>query len=76
MSSKLMNFGPELQKQIENNIANMRTCLTNSAEFLNAERIPKMQKCQELSNEYSLSKFGVDTAENEPLKVCQELAKS
>ena len=23
------------------------------------------------SNEYSLAKFGVDTAENEPLKVCQ-----
>ena len=25
---------------------------------------------QELSNEYLLAKFGVDTAENEPLKVC------
>ena len=30
---------------------------------------------QELSNEYSLAKFGFDTAENEPLKVCQTLAK-
>ena len=30
---------------------------------------------QELSNEYLLAKFGVDTAENGPLKVCQKLAK-
>ena len=28
---------------------------------------------QELSNEYLLAKFGVDTSENEPLKVCQQL---
>ena len=28
------------------------------------------------SNEYLLAKFGVDTAENGPLKVCQKLAKS
>ena len=31
---------------------------------------------QELSNEYLLSKFGVVTAENGPLKVCQTLAES
>ena len=31
---------------------------------------------QDLSNEYLLAKFGVDTAENGPLKVCQKLAKS
>ena len=31
---------------------------------------------QELSNEYLLAKFGVDTAENGPLKVCQKFAKS
>ena len=30
---------------------------------------------QKLSNEYLLAKFGFDTAENEPLKVCQKLAK-
>ena len=28
------------------------------------------------SNEYLLDEIGVDTAENEPLKVCQNLAKS
>jgi len=28
---------------------------------------------QELSHEYLLEKIGVDTAENEPLKVCQKL---
>ena len=27
------------------------------------------------SNEYLLTKFGVDTAENEPLKVCQKLPR-
>ena len=27
------------------------------------------------SNEYLLAKFGLDTAENEPLKVCQKFAK-
>ena len=41
--------------------------------------LPKTHKCkscrsrQELSNEYVLAKFGVDTAENGPLKVCQKL---
>ena len=30
---------------------------------------------QELSNEYFLPKFGVDTAENGPLKVWQQLAE-
>ena len=30
---------------------------------------------EELSNEYLLAKFGVDTAENRPLKVCQQLCK-
>ena len=29
---------------------------------------------QELSNKYLLAKIGFDTAENGPLKVCQELA--
>ena len=28
------------------------------------------RSCQELANEYLLAKFGVDTAENEPCKVC------
>ena len=28
------------------------------------------------SNEYLLAKIGVDTAENEPPKVCQKVAKS
>ena len=27
------------------------------------------------SNEYLLAEFGFDTAENEPLKVCQQLAR-
>ena len=28
-----------------------------------------------ISNEHLLAKIGVDTAENEPLKVCQKLSK-
>ena len=31
---------------------------------------------QEISNEYLLAKIGVDTADNEPLQVCQKFAKS
>ena len=31
---------------------------------------------QELSNEYLIVKFDFDTAENEPLKVCQKIANS
>ena len=31
---------------------------------------------QELSNERSLAKIGFDTAENGPLKVCQQLVRS
>ena len=31
---------------------------------------------QELSREYYLATFGFDTAENEPLKVCQKFNKS
>ena len=44
--------------------------------------LPKTHKCkscrsrQELSNEYLLANFGVDTAENGPVKVCQKLATS
>ena len=41
-------------------------------------KVCKCKSCrsrQELSNEYLLAKFGFDTAENEPLKVCQKLAK-
>ena len=58
------------------------------AEFLNAERAKACKSCrsrQELSNqiaiqtsiysEYLLAKFGVDTAENMPLKVCLKLGK-
>ena len=40
--------------------------------------LPKTHKCkscrsrQELSNEHLLAKFGFDTAENEPLKICKK----
>ena len=30
---------------------------------------------QELSNEYLIAKIGFDTAENEPLKVCQRAVR-
>ena len=56
-----------------------KTCWRFLAEILRYERcksMSKTHKCkscrsrQELSNEYLLAKIGVDTAENEPLKVC------
>ena len=31
---------------------------------------------QELSNEHLLAKFGVDTAENRPIKICKKLSRS
>ena len=37
-----------------------------------AEACKSRRSCQELSNEYLLAKFGFDTAENEPLKVCKK----
>ena len=39
---------------------------------------PKIRQTlrQVISNDYLLAKVGFDTAENEPLKVCQKLAKS
>ena len=46
--------------------------------LLNSKGAKACESCrsrQELSNEYLLTKFGVDTAENGPLKVCQKLAK-
>ena len=47
--------------------------------FLLDSKGAKVCKCcrsrQELSNEYLLAKIGFDPAENEPLKVWQQLAK-
>ena len=34
-----------------------------------------LEKCCKMSIYYLFAKFGFDTAENEPLKVCQQLAK-
>ena len=60
---------------------NVSTLATNDA----AEKQPgssarlsaaRLSATQELSNEYLLAKFRFDTAENEPLKVCQKIAKS
>ena len=63
----------------------MRKCVTN---FFKVSRIVEwgaVQKCLNLvdlamsfqtSVQYLLENFGVDTAENGTLKVCQKLAKS
>ena len=40
-----------------------------------AHKCKYCRSCQELSNEYLVANFVVDTAENGPLKVCQKLAK-
>ena len=45
------------------------------AETLKSERCKSCTSRQELS-ENLLAKFGVDKTENEPLKLCQQLAKN
>ena len=56
------------------NLIHLHYFIFNFGSFL-----PKTHKCkscksrQELSNEYLLAKIGVDTAENEPLKVWSEI---
>ena len=45
-------------------------------EFLGANVCKSCRSRQELSNEYLLTNFGVDTAENGPLNVRQKIAKS
>ena len=48
----------------------MRKCLTKFSRILEcfgAKVCTSCRSCQELSNEYLLAKFGVDTAENAPL---------
>ena len=42
----------------------------------NLSNLQSCRSCQELSNEHLLAQIGVDTAENGPLKLCQNLAKS
>ena len=58
----------------------MRKCLTQFSrifefgavqKFVNLVDLEKM-----LQNEYLVANIGFDSAENEPLKVCQKLAKS
>ena len=44
--------------------------------FPRCKSVKSCRSRQELSNEYFLAKFGVDTAENGFLKVCQKLSKS
>ena len=44
--------------------------------FSCAEVCKSFKSRQELSNEYFLAEIGFDTAENEPLEVCQKLANS
>ena len=57
--------------------ANLTFC-GNKCDFRAVHRSVLCRSWRELSNEYLLftCKFGFDTAENGPLKVCQKLAKS
>ena len=87
-----MHFGPELPKirkmlrirlqKCENDGRTLAYFFPREAEFLNTKRCKRVQilldlaKSFQTSSYYLLAKFGVDTAENELLKVCQELAKS
>ena len=42
----------------------------------NAKMCKSCRSRQELTNEYLVANFGVDTAENGPLKACQKPSKS
>ena len=65
----------------------MRTCLTKFSRTVECGAVQKCAKgakvyyiksCrsrQELSNEYLLANFSVDTSEKGPLNVCQKLLK-
>ena len=57
-----------------NKIAKMRKCSTKFSRIVECGAEQKVCKScrsrEELSNEYLLAKFGVDRAENGPLKVC------
>ena len=81
----------EAEQNFENKIANMRKCLTKFKRLFECGAAPcgakvcrscrsrqKLSKQDSYSNEYLIftCKFGVDTAENGPLKVYQKLAKS
>ena len=46
------------------------TSFENSKRALFREQKEDKHPTQELSNKYLLAKFGVDTEENEPCKVC------
>ena len=60
----------------------MRKCWTKFSRIFEYEAVQKcanivdLAKSFQTSSYYLLAKFGVDTAENGPLKVCQKLAKS
>ena len=41
--------------------------------FLLEDACKSERSCQELSNEYLVAKIVLDTAENEPSKVCQKI---
>ena len=74
----LVNFGPDLQKISENREYNCIHAKMFDEVWLNfecgakgAEVWKSCRSRQELSNEYLLAKFGVDTAENGSIYVCQ-----
>ena len=49
---------------------------SKGAEVCKSHKCKSCRSRQGFSNDHLVAKFGVDTAENGPLKVCQKLAKS
>ena len=74
------------EQHFENKTAKMRKCLTKFSRIVEGGAVQRCVTRVDLvksffetdsySNEYLVAKFGVGTAENEPLKVCQKFAKS
>ena len=72
----------EKQQHFENKTAKMRKCLMKFSRNFECGAVQKRANLVDLvksfhaSIYYSFAKFGVDTAENGPLKVCQKLVNS
>ena len=77
LSKICQNFGKVVQNSANLTKLKLLKILANSSNFLKTCNLRAVQRSAlyrsrgELSNANSLAKFGFDTAENEPCKVCQ-----
>ena len=63
-------FAKYLENLLQNHKKKIDELLLKYSGLSGAEACKSSRSRQELSNEYLLAKFGLDTEENEPCKVC------